>query len=389
MKRPLILCAALALAACETAPEGADSEGNSELVGLVVEDDALGGQLSDANSIALSEGEIKQQQARFLELATKFEQTTGKKLSGVKLNKEQAALLETMLSGEQDVTMQGLLQEILDTRNSIFGLQDKIDELKDQLPTPDIVARGDNHLGLATRYLTANHGVSEADAKALAERALLTNNLAPGMEVWHFYVDGVYGTTVTQGTAKVSPFFLNVRQMRKLKRERDEALTLAASLEAEIEVLEATRDQLMGDLKRVEGERDVVQAERDILYEETELLGADNEALVEENESVWFYVDTARRLREKDILAPAGMRLKDWRKDLFEQSLDLRTQSSLTVHAEDFGARKIRKLVLLPSSRFRLGKDYQIEYEDGGARAVIHLDNISKFKDDAFVVVLR
>jgi len=202
------------------------------------------------------------------------------------------------------------------------------------------------------------------------------------MEVWHFYADGVYGTTVTQGTARVSPFFLNIRETRQLRQERDDALALATSLEAEITVLEATRDQLQEDITRVSRQRDDLRDERDVLLD-------DKADLVQQDESVHFYVDTRRRLREKDILAPAGMRLKEWRKDLFTQKMDLRTKSSLKVYAEDFGVRRLNKVILLPRSRFREDSDYQVQYDETRKVATIYLDNIDRFKNDAFVVVLK
>ena len=373
---------ATAIAGCDEAPDGADSAGGGELAGIVLEDDAMAAELGSAQDIAIKEGGIHQEQARFLELAAAFEERTGRKLTGVQLSEGQAALLQTMLSNEEDISLTGLLQQVLDTRDRIAELEDDIDLIKSELPTPSIVQRGDSHLGLSVDYLMANHGLTKDEASALAHRSLLTNNLAPGMEVWHFYADGVYGTTVTQGTARVSPFFLNIREKRKLRDERDEALALASSLEAEITVLEATRDQLRDDLTRVSAQRDDLKYERDILFD-------DREELVEADESVFFYVDTARRLREQDILAPAGMRLKDWRKDLFTQSLDLRRQTSLKVYAEDFGARRLNKVILLPRDRYRDKEDYKIEYSEDRAMATISLVNVDRFKNDAFVVVLR
>ncbi len=370
------------LTACDDAPDGADETDNGELAGIVLEDDAMAAQLGDAGDIALREGGIHQVQAQYLELAAEFEARTGRKLTGVQLSEGQASLLQTMLSNEDDISLKGLLQQILDTRDNITDLEDEIDALKRELPTPTVVGRGDTHLGLASDYLVKNHGLSQSEAERLAHRSLLTNNLAPGMEVWHFYADGVYGTTVTQGTARVSPFFLNIREKRKLQGERDDALALAASLEAEITVLEATRDQLRTDLDRTIAQRDDFRYERDVLQE-------DKDDLVEDDESVFFYVDTARRLREKDILVPGGMRLKDWRKDLFTQSIDLRNQNSLKVYAEDFGVRRLNKIILLPRDRFKADADYKIEYGDGKQTATIYLDNIDRFKNDAFVVALR
>ena len=113
------------------------------------------------------------------------------------------------------------------------------------------------------------------------------------------------------------------------------------------------------------------------------------EDLVEDDESAYFYVDTGRRLREKDVLAPVGMRLKEWKKDLFTQKLDLRKQQSLRVYAEDFGVRRIRKVQLLPKSRFKVGTDYQVELSESKDMATIYLDNVSRFKNDAFVVVIK
>jgi hypothetical protein len=237
-------------------------------------------------------------------------------------------------------------------------------------------------MGLSTDYLMKTHGLSKEDAQRLARRSLLTNNMAPGMEVWHFYADGVYGTTVTQGTSRFSPFFLNIREKRKLRDQRDEALALAVSLEAEIVVLETTRDQLRSDLRSVTRERDDLQVERDDLWD-------DKEELVTADESTYFHVDTGRRLREKDVLAPVGMRLKEWRKELFTQKLDLRKQQSLRVYAEDFGVRRIRKVILLPKSRFREGSDFQVDFNDSKEIATIYLDNVEAFKGEAFVVVIK
>ena len=371
----------LSLAACAEAPDGADQE-SPELAGIILEDDPLAGQVDSANKIALTEGAIHQQQAQFIELNNAFMERTGRKLSGVQLTERQAEILKTMLDKEEDISLKGLLQQILDTRTAIDDLEGEIADLKTELPTPDVVSRGDTHMGLSTDYLMKTHGLSKEDAQRLARRSLLTNNMAPGMEVWHFYADGVYGTTVTQGTSRFSPFFLNMREKRKIRDQRDEALALAASLEAEIVVLETTRDQLRRDLTTVTRQRDDLQVERDDLWDE-------KEDLVTEDESTYFYVDTRRRLREKDVLAPVGMRLKEWRKDLFTQKLDLRKQQSLRVYAEDFKVRRIRKVILLPKSRFVEGRDFQVELNESKEVATIYLDKVSAFKGEAFVVVIK
>jgi len=390
MTRRSVTCSLLLslslLAACETSPEGVEGGGGDgdspDLSGIVMEKDELQGDLNKASSIAGKEGLIKQEQAEFLELSEAFEQRYGKKLDGVKLTDGQAALLKTMLSAEMDVSLQGLLQALLDTRDEINRLETDIDDLKSQLPTPDVVGRGDAHLSLATDYLMKNHGLEKKEADRLARRSLLTDNLAPGMEVWHFYTDGVYATTVTQGTAKVSPYFLNVRAMRTLKKERDEAMALAASLEAEITVLEATRDQLRADLSSLKVRHEDLKIERDILAD-------DREELIAADESVWYYIDTKRSLRRKEIIAPAGIKLKDWRPELFVDKLDLRDNDTIEMYAEDFGVKRINGIKLLPDGLWREDRDYSVSITDSGRKAALQLDSIDRFKNEAFVVVLK
>jgi len=386
MQRTAVLAslALFLLPACETAPEGVEGGGDegSDLSGIVMEKDAIAGELGKAQDIAGKEGAIKQQQAEFLELSAAFEQRYGKRLDGVELTDGQAALLKTMLANEQDVSLKGLLQALIDTGDAIAELESQIDDLKDQLPTPDIVSRGDSHLGLAAEYLTKNHGLDAKEADRLARRSLLTDNLAPGMEVWHFYTDGVYATTVTQGTAKVSPYFLNVRAMRKLKTERDEAMALAASLEAEITVLEATRDQLRADLSSMQARNQDLTIERDDLAE-------DKAALVQADETVYYYIDTKRSLRQRDIITPAGIRLKEWRPELFTEKLDLREDDTIEMYASDFGTRRIRGIKLLPEGMWQEGRDYEVRLNEGGTRATLVLDAVDRFKNEAFVVVLK
>ena len=73
--------------ACESSPEGAEGE-SADLSGIILEDDGMADSLGKAKGISGKEGEMKQQQARFLELSDKFQQRTGKRLTGVNLSDE-------------------------------------------------------------------------------------------------------------------------------------------------------------------------------------------------------------------------------------------------------------------------------------------------------------
>ncbi len=377
------LLAVFLLPACDSSPEGAgEEEAAEDLSSILLEDDELSGQLASANQIAGDEAKIKKEQARFLDLAEKFEAKTGRKLSGVSLSGEQAALLETMLSDEEDITLKTLLDDILETRKTISELENDIDDLKAQLPTPDIAGRSDRHIKLATNYLVKTHGLDKKEAKALARRSLLTENLAKGMEVWHFYADGVYGTTVTQGTARVSPYFLNVRARRKLEDERDDALALAGSLEAEIRVLEVTRDELRSDLRTLSDQHEVLTEERNVLRNQRDDLVADDH-------SAWYHIEHFRKLRKQDVLPPIGVRVKDWKPELLTRNIDLRRKSRIPVYAEDYKLARFHKILLLPKSHYKEKVDYSVEYRDGSTVGVVELLNVKKFENDAFVIAVR
>jgi hypothetical protein len=147
-------------------------------------------------------------------------------------------------------------------------------------------------------------------------------------------------------------------------------------------VLEKTRDSLRRDLARTQQEkREVEIRNEDLVVENTDL--------VTESESVYFHIDTRRRLREQDVITPIGIRLKDWREDLFQDKMDLRYDYEIEVAARDFGVPRINGVKLLPSGMFHEGRDYSVSLGEGKKTARITLENISKFKNSAFVVVLK
>ena len=51
--------------------------------------------------------------------------------------------------------------------------------------------------------------------------------------------------------------------------------------------------------------------------------------------------------------------------------------------------RRFRRIMLLPRNRYIEKQDYTVEYRDDGQVGVVQLENIEKFKNDAFVVALK
>lgn len=62
-------------------------------------------------------------------------------------------------------------------------------------------------------------------AMELVERTALFDELVPGFKVWNFYTGDEYGTSVTQGTARISPNTLIRSAKKKLVDARDEAIS--------------------------------------------------------------------------------------------------------------------------------------------------------------------
>lgn len=139
--------------------------------------------------------------------------------------KEQEELLLTMIQQEKDVSTKGLLQKVIDTEKQIEDLQKKIKEITDKLPAPHVVKKGETHRQIAMEYLMNVHKLDEKKAKELVDRVALIDAMEVGYNVWLYYNDGVFGTFVTQGEAKISPYKLSrMIRRRELERARQEGV---------------------------------------------------------------------------------------------------------------------------------------------------------------------
>jgi hypothetical protein len=139
--------------------------------------------------------------------------------------KEQEELLMSLIQQEKDVSTKGLLQKVLDSEKQIDELQRKIKEITDKLPAPHVVKKGETHRQIAMEYLMNVHKLDEKKAKELVDRVALIDAMEVGYNVWLYYNDGVFGTFVTQGEAKISPYKLSrMIRRRELERARQEGI---------------------------------------------------------------------------------------------------------------------------------------------------------------------
>lgn len=143
--------------------------------------------------------------------------------------KEQLKLIQNLVETEKDLTYKGLLDQILDKNEQIEKISAEMTELKAKLPKPYLVAGGDTHYKVARDFLTKEKGLTTEAANKLLDETALIDELIPGFQVWLYFNDGVFGTFVTQGTARISPnrfkYVIRSQQLEKAKMEgKEEAI---------------------------------------------------------------------------------------------------------------------------------------------------------------------
>lgn len=264
----------------------------------------------------------------------------------MQLTDEQKQKLEERIKAEKDSSYRALLQEVIDKDKEITDLNDQIAKLRAILPKPDVARSGDNHYSMALRFLRKK-GISGAKAKSLINKVNIMEKLAPGFEVYHFYSNGVYGTWVNQGRAKISPNDLVRQEREKIEGERDTAF-------AENEKLQEDVNDLMVEKNRLTGEIDGLRTERTKLISSMNELTAISEGQKAKLNSLHYVVGERNKLKTEGIIViPVFAKDRagsNWSDKVFEKSLDLRANDSLAFTAADAGVKQVSKVNVVPGS---------------------------------------
>jgi predicted nuclease with TOPRIM domain len=298
----------------------------------------------------------------------------------LQLTEEQKKALEERIKNEKNSSYQALLQEVLDKDKEIKELNSKVAKLKSDLPKPDTAREGDSHYGLAIKFLRKK-GVPEAEAKKLVSNVNIMEKLAPGFEVYHFYANGVYGTWVAKGRAKITPNDLQRQEREKIEGERDTAVAENEKLQEEVLDLADQKKKLSED---IEG----LRTERAGLIEERAKLQGENAQQLSKLNSLHYVVGNRDQLK-KDAIIEIPVFAKDragknWRDEVFTQSLDLRSNDSITIKAADLNLKKIGKVNVVPGSYVK-DEHYTLTISADKMTATIKLINKERFKNDKVV----
>ena len=296
------------------------------------------------------------------------------------LTDDQKKALEERIRNEKNSSYQALLQEVLDKDKEIKDLNGKLAKLRADLPKPDLAKPNDSHYGMALRFLKKK-GVSDDNAKKLVSRVAILDKLAPGFEVYHFYANGTYGTWVAQGKAKISPSDLMRQEREKIEGERDTAVAQSDKLQVEVLDLESQK-------KKIEEEIAGLRSERTNLLEERTKLQADNAGQLSKLNSLHYVVGTRDDLKASGVIEipvfakdRAG---KNWRDEVFTQSLDLRSGKTIVIKAGDLGLKRIGKVNVVPGSYLK-DEHYRLTISEDKQSATVELIAVSRFRNDKVV----
>jgi predicted nucleic acid-binding Zn-ribbon protein len=343
-------------------------------------------QMETAQQISKLEKEIDTRQQEMNTLLTTYVHSGGQDvgtLVGQGLTPEQTKILEQRLKNEQGVAYRDLLADILNKQQAIEDMQVKVQDLERALPSPVDVARGQRHFDIAMSYLTKDKGLDANAAKKLVQQVNLMDELVPGFKVWNFYKEGVYGTFVTQGEARVSPYGVIQHAKQTLINEKNTAVTerdgLArdkAALNAELADLTAKRDQLTQDVT-------LLQAEREELNQKVSSLQGTADDLQSQMNSVFYRIGYRKSMVSEGYVQSHWYGkpvLAKFAEADYPQRLDLRSSDAISFTAADAGVPQIRRVRLAPGSSFKEGTDYAVSIAAGGDQATVQLLNKSKFR---------
>jgi uncharacterized protein YlxW (UPF0749 family) len=289
------------------------------------------------------------------------------------MSPEQAQILQKRVAEEKDVSYRGLLQEVLTLNGEVDKLNTDLLDLRAKLPAPYEVKKGDSHFQVCMGFLQTK-GVAEDEAMKLIEQTALTTELLSGFEVWNYYNDGVFGTFVTQGTARMSPNALTRATKRKIDTERQTLIQARNQKEEEVKDLESRKSELQEQIRHLDEERNSMMAQM-------EEMSLKNEALAKQLNSVRYQVNSFKELSRIGVIRKPGLgRWETGDIDALQNpvAMDLRADNRITFTAASVGLPKIGKVLVFPRTYVE-DSDYKLTISEDKMSATIVLQKPEKF----------
>lgn len=301
----------------------------------------------------------------------------------MQLSPEQKALLEKRLKEEKGTGTGDLLQVILDKDAEIAVLNKKLAGVRSLLPRPELAKEGDNHYAMALRFLR-KRGVDEEQAKELIAKTHILEELKPGWEVYHFYVNGKYGSSVAQGRADISPTEATKQAKQKLEGERDDAKKMADELQQKVDGLIVTKTKIEADIE-------ALRTEKTGLMDQVNGLTTLSTQQKAKLNSMHYLVGERKKLEAegvivvpifaKDRMGPNAKSAK------FDRDLALDGDAVITIKAAEMGIAKIGKVNVIPGSLVK-DEHYSLTYSEDRSTATVKILDLERVRNDrvAFAV---
>jgi hypothetical protein len=328
--------------------------------------------------------QISDKEQRIMELVRKYNaghpsgefDTTG--ISNMGLSQEQSQLLASRVTQEKDISYRGLLQEVISVNSQMDKLNQELIKVRSELPAPYEVKQGDSHFKVCLEFLT-DKGVTEDQAVKLIEQTALTTELLPGFEVWNYYKkdgdDVVFGSFVTQGTAKLSPNALTRATKRRIDTERQNLIQQRNQKELEVKDLETRKNELSDQIHNLDEQRKTMMSQMEDMAKR-------NEGLAKQIATVNYVVGTFKDLEKQHILRKPTF--GKWETDDLDRiqnpaSLDLRADNRITITASQVGLGRLAKVMVFPRS-YNDNVDYKVMISDDKQTATVLLQKPEKFQ---------
>ncbi len=290
------------------------------------------------------------------------------------LSPEQRDILNQMVEQEKDVSYKALLQKIIGDRDTIRRLQENVMRLEQTLPDKFVVAKkGDKQHDLAMAYLTNEAHVEPAKAKTLLDQVDQTDELLAGNKVWFFYDPDrdTFRTYVTQGEAGQIPLVVRRAKQRQLIKERNTYKTERDSAQAEVATLQQTKADLEATKAQLESDVDGLTQRKAELESKVDDLNRD---IATRENSLYYHAENERSLKDSGVLSSVLKRMRDVKGLHYDESLDLRQGTTITLTPQNYGLTGIKEVRLLPPI-YQEGRDYAVKTsEDHSSAQLVILD---------------
>jgi len=252
------------------------------------------------------------------------------------------------------------------------------------LPKPHVVVAGENHFKIAMDFLMNEKGLDKKKAMELVERTALLDTMVPGFKVWNFFTGDAYGTSVTQGSAALSPNTIIRSAKKKLVDARDQAISERDKLGEDIKLLEERRNRIIQQLE-------TLTQEKENLITRVTSLNENNQHMQQTVNSIFYLLDTQSNLKKNKILKGGFLRatkLQDVSPEHFTMTIDLRNGNQIPVSATELNIDKIRSITFFPKF-YKQGEDYNITIAPDKLTASVTLLKAEKFKNERVVIAVK